>query len=78
MAEEKIVSGRCACTGWNGGMHLMASVLNTGVEHDPERGLSLLNKTSALGNLDAYVMLGNSNSLGFLANKSEVYATAQK
>ena len=56
----------------------MAAVLNTGVEHDPERGLSLLNKTSALGNLDAYVMLGNSNSLGFLANKSEVYATAQK
>jgi hypothetical protein len=48
------------------------------VEHDPERGLSLLNKTSALGNLDAYVMLGNSNSLGFLANKSEEYATAQK
>ena len=76
--RKKSEAGDVRAQAGMGGMYLMAAVLNTGVEHDPERGLSLLNKAAALGNVDAYVMLGNSNSLGFLANKSEDYATAQK
>jgi len=73
-AEEGNVRARAGM----GGMYLMASILNTGVEHDPERGLVLLEQAAAQGNVDAYVMLGNTNSLDFLANKSEDYATAQK
>jgi len=73
-AEEGNVRARAGM----GGMYLMAAILNTGVEHDPERGLVLVEQAAAQGNVDAYVMLGNTNSLDFLANKSEDYATAQK
>lgn len=75
---KKAEAGDVRAQAGMGAMYLMAAVLNTGVEHDPVRGLSLLNKAAALGNVNAFVMLGNSNSLGFLANQSEDYAIAQK
>jgi len=75
---KKAEEGNVRAQAGMGGMYLMAAILNTGVEHDPERGLDLLEQAAAQGNVDAYVMLGNTNSLDFLANKSEDYATAQK
>ena len=75
---KKAEDGNVRAQAGMGGMYLMAAILNTGVEHDPERGLALLEQAASQGNVDAYVMLGNTNSLDFLANKSEDYSTAQK
>ena len=75
---KKAEEGNVRAQAGMGGMYLMAAILNTGVEHDPERGLALLEQAASQGNVDAYVMLGNSNSLDILANKSEDYSTAQK
>lgn len=75
--KKKEESGDARAQAGMGALYLMAAMMNTGVEHDPERGLALLEQAAAQGEVDAYVMLGNANALSFLAKQPEDYATAQ-
>ncbi len=65
-----------------GTMHLMAAVTNIGVEHDPERGLTLLKEAAEKKLVSAYVMLGSANMIPGLAfpkqNFTEAYGWYEK
>lgn len=75
--KKKAESGDARAQAGVGALYLMAAIMDTGVEHDPERGLALLEQAAAQGEVDAHVMLGNANALSFLAKQPEDYATAQ-
>ena len=65
-----------------GTLHLMAAVTNIGVEHDPERGLTLLKEAAEKKLVSAYVMLGSANMIPGLAfpkqNFTEAYGWYEK
>ena len=63
-------------------LHLMAAIMNLGVEHDPERGLTLLKEAAEKKLVSAYVMLGSANMIPGLAfpkqNFTEAYGWYEK
>ena len=59
-----------------GTLHLMAAVTNIGVEHDPERGITLLNQAAEKKVASAYVMLGSAYMIPGLAFPKQDFETA--
>jgi TPR repeat protein/mannose-6-phosphate isomerase-like protein (cupin superfamily) len=61
-----------------GTLHLMAAVTNIGVEHDPERGITLLNQAAEKKVASAYVMLGSANMIPGFAFPKQDFETAYR
>ena len=59
-----------------GTLHLMAAVTNIGVEHDPERGITLLNQAAEKKVASAYVMLGSAYMIPGFAFPKQDFETA--
>jgi len=59
-----------------GTLHLMAAVKNIGVEHDPERGITLLNQAAEKKVVSAYVMLGSAYMIPGFAFPNQDFETA--
>ena len=80
--QQKAESGDARAQAGLGTLHLMAAVTNIGVEHDPERGLTLLNQAAEQQVVSAYVMLGSANMIPGFAfpkqNFTEAYGWYEK
>ncbi len=74
--QQKAKSGDARAQAGLGTLHLMAAVSATGVEHDPDLGLELLNQAAEKQVASAYVMLGSANMIPGLAKAKQDFAAA--
>ena len=80
--HQKAESGDSQAQAGLGTLYLMAALKELGVEHDPERGIKLLNQAAEKKVASAYVMLGSAYMIPGLAfpkqNFTEAYSWFEK
>jgi len=80
--QQKAESGDSQAQAGLGSLYLMAALIELGVEHDPERGIKLLNQAAEKKVASAYVMLGSAYMIPGLAfpkqNFTEAYSWFEK
>ena len=80
--QQKADSGDSQAQAGLGTLYLMAALKELGVEHDPERGIKLLNQAAEKKVVSAYVMLGSAYMIPGLAfpkqNFTEAYSWFEK
>ena len=80
--QQKADSGDSQAQAGLGTLYLMAALKELGVEHDPERGITLLNQAAEKKVASAYVMLGSAYMIPGLAfpkqNFTEAYSWFEK
>ena len=78
LLKKEAKSGDARAQAGLGTLHLMAAVTKIGVEHDPERGLALLNQAAEKKVASAYVMLGSANMIPGFAFPKQDFETAYR
>ncbi len=74
--QQKAESGDPQALAGLGTLYLMAALIELGVEHDPERGIKLLNQAAGKKVVSAYVMLGSAYMIPGLAFPKQDFETA--